>query len=179
MQSNWDKSFDMMLDSEGGFQDDINDSGNHLSDGRRGCTNLGVTQSAWEEYVGHKVSTQDMRNLTPAVVEPFYRRKYWDVCRCNDLPTGVDYLVFDFAVNSGVGRSAKTLQSAVGTTPDGAIGPITLAAVTAYNNPKTLINLFSIAKEEYYRSLNNPIYERGWLNRAEIVRQHAMEMVNS
>jgi lysozyme family protein len=176
MQSNWKQSFDMMLDSEGGFQDDINDSGNHLSDGRRGCTNLGVTQAAWEEYVGHKVSTQDMRNLTPAVVEPFYRRKYWDACRCNDLPTGVDYLVFDFAVNSGVGRSAKTLQSVVGTTPDGAIGPLTLTAVGKYSS-EMLINLFSIAKEEYYRSLNNPHYEQGWLNRVLITRQHAMGMV--
>ena len=178
MQSNFAKAFSLMLQSEGGFSDNPADTGNHLPDGRMGCTNLGVTQTAWEEYVGHKVSTQDMRNLTHALVEPMYRRKFWDACHCNDLPNGVDYLVFDFAVNAGVGRSAKPLQSVVGTTPDGAIGPITLAAVTAYNNPKTLINLFSIAKEEYYRSLNNPIYEHGWLIRSEIVRQHAMGMVN-
>ena len=166
----------MMLDSEGGFQDDINDSGNHLSDGRRGCTNLGVTQAAWEEYVGHKVSTQDMRNLTPAVIEPFYRRKYWDACRCNDLPTGVDYLVFDYSINHGVGGATKALQNTVGATPDGAIGPLTLAAVGKYNS-EMLINLFSIAKEEYYQSLNNPHYEQNWLNRVLITRQHAMGMV--
>jgi lysozyme family protein len=105
-----------------------------------------------------------------------YRRKFWEACSCNNLPPGVDYLVFDFAVNSGVGRSAKTLQSVVGTTPDGAIGPMTLTAVGKYNS-ETLINLFSIAKEEYYRSLNNLTYEQGWLNRVLITRQHAMGMV--
>jgi lysozyme family protein len=177
MKDSWKRSFDLMLDSEGGFQQDPNDSGNHLSDGRLGCTNLGVTQAVWEEYVGHKVSTQDMRNLTPALVEPMYRRKYWEACNCNDLPAGVDYLVFDFAVNAGVGRSIKTLQGAVGAAMDGAIGPLTLAAVNAYNNPTTVINLFSIAKEEWYKSLKNPKYEQGWLNRAKIVHQRALKMV--
>ena len=177
MKDNWKQSFDMMLDSEGGFQDDINDSGNYLSDGRRGCTNLGVTQSAWEEYVGHKVSTQDMRNLTPAVIEPFYRRKYWDACRCNDLPTGVDYLVFDYSINHGVGGATKALQNTVGATPDGAIGPLTLAAINSYP-PAKLIERFTQTKIDYYKSLNNPTYELGWLNRAETVRQHALEMVN-
>ena len=166
-----------MIDSEGGFQDDPRDSGNQLADGRRGCTNLGVTQAVWEEYVGHKVSTQDMRNLTPALVEPMYRRKYWDACRCNDLPNGVDYLVFDFAVNAGVGRSAKTLQSAVGATPDGAIGPMTLAAINSYP-PAELIEKFSQAKEAFYRSLDTfETYGTGWLNRVADVKLKASSMV--
>ena len=177
MKDNWKQSFDMMLDSEGGFQDDINDSGNHLSDGRRGCTNLGVTQAAWEEYVGHKVSTQDMRNLTPAVVEPYYRRKYWDACRCSDMPNGVDYILLDYAINHGVGGATKALQNTVGATPDGAIGPLTLAAINSYP-PAELIEKFTQTKIEYYKSLNNPYYEQGWLNRAKTVHQHAMGMVN-
>lgn len=177
MKENWKHSFDMTIDSEGGFQDDPRDSGNHLADGRKGCTNLGVTQAVWEEYVGHKVSTQDMRNLTPALVEPMYRRKYWDACRCNDLPSGVDYLVFDFAVNAGVGRSAKTLQSAVGATPDGAIGSMTLAAV-AKHSPDELIEKFSQAKEAFYRSLNTfETYGTGWLNRVADVKLKASSMV--
>ena len=177
MKENWKHSFDMMIDSEGGFQDDPRDSGNQLADGRKGSTNLGVTQAVWEEYVGHKVSTQDMRNLTPALVEPMYRRRYWDACRCNDLPNGVDYLVFDFAVNAGVGRSAKTLQSAVGATPDGAIGSMTLAAV-AKHSPDELIEKFSQAKEMFYRSLDTfETYGTGWLNRVADVKLKASSMV--
>jgi lysozyme family protein len=88
----------------------------------------------------------------------------------------VDYLVFDFAVNAGCGRSAKTLQSAVGATPDGAIGPLTLAAVSKFN-PQELVNKFTNEKIAWYKSLNNPTYEQGWLNRAAIVRQRALKMV--
>ena len=174
MQSNFDKSFALMLQSEGGFSDDPRDTGNWLPDGRKGCTNLGVTQRAWEAWLGRVSNEKEMRALTPEIVKPFYKRKYWDACRCDDLPQGVDYLVFDFAVNAGVGRSAKTLQSAVGATMDGAIGPLTLAAV---KNTPDLIDKFSQAKIDFYKSLNNPTFEKGWLNRVEWVKADAKAMV--
>jgi len=178
MQSNWEQSFELMLGSEGGFSDDPRDNGNKLPDGRLGSTMLGVTQYNWENWIGHQVTHEQMKKLTPADVKPFYKKKFWDACRCNDLPDGIDYLVFDFAVNAGVGRSAKTLQSAVGATPDGSIGPLTLAAVNAYNNPETVINLFSIAKEEFYRGLSNfNVYGTGWLNRVAAVKIKATSML--
>lgn len=178
MIDNWEKSFELMLGSEGGFSDDSRDNGNKLPDGRPGSTMLGVTQYNWENWTGHQVTHEQMKKLKPADVKPFYKKKFWDACRCNDLPDGIDYLVFDFAVNAGVGRSAKTLQSAVGATPDGSIGPLTLAAVNAYNNPETVINLFSIAKEEFYRSLDNfDVYGKGWLNRVAAVKIKATSML--
>jgi lysozyme family protein len=175
MNKNWQKSFELMLQSEGGYQDDPHDSGNWLPDGRKGCTNLGVTQTAWEGWLGRVSSEKEMRALTPEIVKPFYNRKYWDACRCDDLPQGVDYLVFDFAVNSGVGRSAKTLQSAVGATPDGAIGPLTLTAVNKYKSTE-LIEVFTKEKIKFYTGLHNPTYEQGWLSRAGQVRTHALAM---
>jgi lysozyme family protein len=57
---------------------------------------------------------------------------------------------------------------------DGAIGPLTLAAV---KNTPDLINKFSQAKIVFYKSLQNPTYEQGWLNRVEIVRADALKMV--
>ena len=88
----------------------------------------------------------------------------------------LDYLVFDFAVNAGVGRSAKTLQSVVGTTQDGAIGPETLKAVGRMN-VRDLIEMFSHAKIEFYKSLHNQYYETGWLNRVATVKTAALSMV--
>ena len=177
MKENWDKSFEMMLESEGGFSDDPRDNGNKLPDGRPGSTMLGVTQYNWENWTGHQVTHEQMKKLKPEDVKPFYKKKFWDACRCNDLPDGIDYLVFDFAVNAGVGRSAKTLQSVVGTTPDGAIGPLTLAAVNKFS-PQELIDGFSEEKEAFYRGLGNfDVYGEGWLNRVAAVKIKATSML--
>ena len=74
-----------------------------------------------------------MRALTPADVAPLYKRKYWDKIKGDDLPNGVDYVVFDAAINSGPGRAAKWLQACVGVEPDGGIGPKTLSAVAGFD----------------------------------------------
>lgn len=167
--SNWKRSFELMLKSEGGFVNHPKDPG--------GMTNLGVTKRVWEEWVGRESNEKEMRSLTPEMVEPLYKRKYWDACKCDDLPEGLDYLVFDFAVNAGPGRSIKILQTAVGTTPDGAIGPKTLAAVRAID-PHELIEKFSVAKTEFYESLPTfPTFGRGWLNRVADVKVKASTML--
>jgi lysozyme family protein len=160
--SNWDNAFKMMLESEGGYVNHPSDPG--------GMTNLGVTKRVWEEWVGRESNEKEMRALTPELVAPLYKRKFWDACKCDDLPTGIDYLVFDFAVNAGPGRSAKILQTAVGVPADGGIGPITLAAVNKVD-PAELVEKFSQAKEDFYRSLNTfETFGKGWLNRVAAVK---------
>ena len=177
MNSNWQKSFELMLQSEGGFCNDQRDSGIHLPDGREGSTMLGVTQYNWENWAGHEVTQDQMKKLTTEDVKPFYKKKFWDVCRCDDMPSGIDYLVFDYAVNAGCGGCAKVLQRAVGVVPDGGIGPLTLAAVNSYI-PAELIEKFSQAKEDFYRSLSNfDVYGKGWLNRVADVKVKAFAML--
>ena len=169
MKENWDKAFKLMLVSEGGYIHHPSDPG--------GRTNLGVTQATWENWVGRKSDEAEMRGLTPEKVEPLYKKKYWDAVRGDELPAGISYLLFDFAVNAGVGRSIKTLQTAVGVTPDGGFGSITMAAVLAVD-PVELIERFSQAKEDFYRSLTTfSTFGTGWLNRVADVKQHANLMV--
>jgi lysozyme family protein len=165
-----------MLQSEGGFTTDPVDPGNRLPDGRAGSTNLGVTQANWEAYVGHPVKWSEMRTLTPEIVAPFYKRKYWDLVRGDELPSPIDYLMFDFAVNGGPGRCIKLMQRAVGVTQDGVFGPKTLAAIKAVPVHK-LIQDFSDVKEHFYRELNNERFERGWLNRVAKVENAAINML--
>jgi len=177
MKKNWKQAFEQMLKSEGGFSDDEHDNGNKLPDGRKGSTMLGVTQYNWEAHVGHQVTHDDMRKLTPADVEPLYKKKYWDAVRADELPSGIDYMVFDMGVNAGPGRSIKLLQTAVGTTPDGALGPITMKAVQAAD-PVELIEKFSFWKEQFYRSLDTfNVYSQGWLNRVADVKLKASSML--
>lgn len=169
MQSNWNNSFKLMLKSEGGFVNHPSDPG--------GMTNLGVTKATWENWVGRESDEAEMRGLTPEKVEPLYKKKYFDAVRGDELPMGLDYLMFDFAVNAGAGRAIKTLQTAVGVTPDGGFGPMTMAAVQAVD-PNELIERFSQAKEDFYRSLTTfATFGKGWLNRVADVKVKASAML--
>jgi len=177
MNSNWKQAFEQMLASEGGFTDDERDDGNKLPDGRKGSTMLGVTQYNWENHIGHQVTHDQMRKLTPADVEPLYKKKYWDAVRADELPSGIDYLVFDMGVNAGPGRSIKLLQSAVGVPADGGLGPVTMKAVLAAD-PVELIDRFSAEKEAFYRGLKTfETYGKGWLNRVAQVKVKANSML--
>jgi len=176
MQNNYDRSFALVLRSEGGFTTDINDSGNKMPDGRAGSTNMGVTQRAWEEYVGHPVTWKDMRALTPDMISPFYKRKYWDACDCDQLPTPLDYMVFDFGVNAGVGRAVKLLQECLAVPVTGQVDKTTI--LVAKEIPiEELIASYSDTKRHYYKMLQNPHYERGWLARVDTVEANAKNML--
>ena len=169
MLSNWSNAFALMLKSEGGFVNHPSDPG--------GMTNLGVTKATWENWVGRESDEAEMRGLTPEKVEPLYKKKYFDAVRGDELPMGLDYLMFDFAVNAGAGRAIKTLQTAVGVTPDGGFGPMTMAAVQAVD-PNELIERFSQAKEDFYRSLTTfATFGKGWLNRVADVKIKASAML--
>ena len=165
MKENWDKAFAEVIKSEGGYVNDPHDHG--------GETNLGVTKKAWAEYLGRAIADGEMRALTVATVQPFYKKMYWDKVHGDDLPAGLDYAVFDFAVNAGTGRAAKFLQQAVGVTADGAIGPGTMGAV-AKADPKHALDQFTSAKEHFYKGLvdKNPDQQKffkGWMNRVSHV----------
>jgi lysozyme family protein len=171
MKDNFDVCLAKLLVHEGGFVNDSRDNG--------GMTNLGVTIRVWEEWVGHPVSEKEMRNLTPLMVKPLYKRKYWDACKCDALVPGVDYCVFDVAVNSGVGRAIKLLQSSVGSTPDGDYGSITNNLVKkAEQDPIALIELYSAKRLEFLESLKSfPIYGEGWSRRVAEVKADSLAMV--
>lgn len=170
MNQNFDKCLSMLLEHEGGFVD-----GNKIGD-PGGLTNMGITKRTYDEFHGTDIDEEGMRQLTKADVEPIYRRNYWDRCRCGDLPSGVDWAVFDWAVNSGTGRAAKALQKAVGATEDGSIGPQTLMAVQNVE-ATNIINRMAINRENFYRSLSTfDTFGRGWLRRNDETREQAIAM---
>ena len=169
MLSNFPASLKLVLKSEGGFVNHPNDPG--------GMTNLGVTRKVWREWVNRDVDEAEMRSLTPELVTPLYKARYWDSCKCDDLPRGVDYAVFDSAVNMGPGRAAKLLQAALGVTADGAIGRATIAAATAAD-PAELLEAFSLGKEAFYQSLPTfATFGKGWMNRVAHVQDAAEGMM--
>lgn len=177
MIQNWDKSFDLVIAHEGGFTNDVRDPGNKLPDGRAGCTMWGCTQANWETYVGRKVTQDDMRKLTKNDVKPLYKKNYWDVVSGDSLPAGLDYAMFDFAINAGAYRAKTLLQKALGVSADGQIGEKTLIAINNTSTP-ALIQKFSDAKTGFYKSLPTyGTYGKGWLTRIASVQKDAISMI--
>jgi len=168
MNRNWDKCFDLVIVNEGGYVDNPADPG--------GATNWGCTKAVWEQYIGHEVSKEDIRNLTKEDVKPLYKRNYWDAIHGDALPSGLDYCLFDCAINSGVGRAAKFIQEIVGVFADGAIGNNTVTAINQMNTV-TMINEFSDKRQAFLESLKNfPVFGKGWTKRVTEVRIKSLEM---
>ena len=168
MKDNFDAALKAILHHEGGYVNHPADPG--------GMTNLGVTKRVWEEWVGHEVDEKAMRNLTPEIVGPMYKVKYWDKIKGDELPTGVDYVVFDAAVNSGSGRAAKWLQACVGVEPDGGIGPKTLAAVNAFDTNQ-LIEDYAKRRLSFLMDLQTwDTFGKGWGRRVAEVQKTGLDM---
>jgi lysozyme family protein len=114
------------------------------------------------------------------MVAPLYKRKYWDACRADELISGLDYCVFDVAVNSGAGRAIKFLQSCVGATPDGGFGSITYALVKKAEEENTagLIAKYSNTRIQFLKSLKTwPTFGKGWERRVNEVEDEALKML--
>ena len=173
MKSSFDGAFNHVMQSEGGYNNDPLDPG--------GETNLGVTKKAWAAYLGRAIQDGEMAALTQSAVKPFYKSQYWDKIRGDDLPKGIDYIVFDFAINAGVRQAILFLQRCVGATADGVIGPATMTKI-AQSNMRMVILGFTNQKELFYRDIaqRKPSQERflkGWLVRASTTEAKAMTML--
>ena len=170
MKENFDKCLEMLLEHEGGYVNNVNDRG--------GMTNLGVTKRVYDEWIGRESTEQEMRDLTPDDVAPIYKKNYWDRVKGDQLPSGVDWCAFDWAVNSGSGRPAKAIQRAVGATQDGAIGNQTLGLV-AEKDPKFIIDYVYTVRQAFYEGLDDyKHFGRGWSRRNTETLHQAMKMVD-
>ena len=166
---NYSKCLELILHHEGGYVNHPKDPG--------GETNLGVTKRVYEEWGG----TKDMVDLTVEDVAPIYEKNYWGRTKCDDLPSGLDLCVFDFAVNAGPGRAAKYLQSMIGTTVDGGIGPNTLRAVGNYVEEVGLqaaIENYQANRQRYYEKLSTfETFGRGWTRRVDETTAEAIALI--
>jgi lysozyme family protein len=173
VEANFDKSLDFVLASEGGSDDDAQDPG--------GRTSRGITQneySAWLKEQGRP--DNDVWSAPQSDIDTMYHDEYWRPW-CDVLPNAVDYMFFDMAVNAGPYRATVLLQQALGVTPDGRIGPITRAAIAkcvgSPSREDMLISRFTALKKQWYLSLHDPHFIKGWLNRCAEVEKNALSML--
>lgn len=160
MKHNYEMCLEWVLVHEGGFVNHPKDPG--------GATNFGITQATYNGWLRRNGKpSASVRDIPKNVVEAIYKRQYWDAVRGDDLPSGLDYAVFDFAVNSGVNRASQFLQRILGVEADGVIGEQTLGAV--YSNKFKIQDLVETLCENrmaFLRKLRHwPTFKNGWTRR--------------
>ncbi|MEL6478123.1 MAG: glycosyl hydrolase 108 family protein [Pseudomonadota bacterium] len=159
------RAFEHVLGSEGGFTDDRQDPGNwtggRIGQGQLKGTNFGISAASYPN--------EDIRGMTQARARQIYHRDYWSRCSCQLLPDGVAYVVFDCAVNHGVGRAIPWLQEAIGTAPDGKIGPHTRQMIGEIGGrADAVVREISAQRTHFYMELDqlNDRFGLGWARRA-------------
>jgi lysozyme family protein len=94
MESDFRQAMDFVFRWEGGYGNDPNDPG--------GETHFGISKRAYPHL--------DIKNLTKEEAEAIYHEDYWNKAKCPELSYPLDMVVFDTAVNLGVGRALGFLQ---------------------------------------------------------------------
>lgn len=133
MQSNFAASMDEVLREEGGYVDHSKDPG--------GATNMGITIGTLGDYRGRKVTKSEVKALTKTEAVSIYRQRYARPTGYDALPSGLDHVTLDPAINSGPSRGVKWLQGALGlsgSARDGRMGPQTLGRANGADVPKTI-----------------------------------------
>ncbi len=164
MNNSFEPAMRAVLEWEGGYVDNPDDPG--------GKTKYGISKKAHPDV--------DMRKLTKDKARKIYRADYWTPAGCDELPAGLDLIVFDAAVNCRVDRAIRFLQHGVGTKVDGIWGPNTRnAAQTA--DPKQALREIVARRGEYYGSLTDLFedFGLGWMRRLSDMHQRALELIKT
>src|SRR4029079_11100914 len=129
--STYDEALRRLLVHEGGYSNHPSDPG--------GPTNFGITLADYRRYIKPDATAADLRTMSVDQAKAIYRKRYWDAQRCDELPAGVDYSIFDYGVNSGVGRSGKVLRRVVGLSNNTHVVTDEVLHAIAKRDPKTLV----------------------------------------
>jgi lysozyme family protein len=172
---NYPALFDRALGHEGGYTNDRRDPGNWTG-GKVGVGKLLGTKFG---IAANTFPNLDIKNLTAAQARKIYQDLYWDKVRGDELPVGIDWAVFDYAINSGPFRAIIGLQRALGVADDGKLGPVTLEAIRKAN-PRKVVNALCDERLKLMKSLKHWLtYKNGWGRRVSEVRAAALSMTDA
>lgn len=167
--STYDAALARLLAHEGGYSNHPSDPG--------GPTNFGITIIDYRKYVKPGARAADVKAMKVEEAKRIYRAKYWDSQRCDELPAGVDYAVFDYGVNSGIGRSGKVLRRVL-ELPDttSAVNDAVIAAARKAD-AKAIVNAICDERLRFLRSLKTwRVFGKGWGRRVAEVRAAALAL---
>jgi len=158
---NFDAALKHIFLFEGGLVDHPRDPG--------GITKYGISLRAYPE-----LGADGIRKLTKKDAAKIYKRDYWDATQCGRLPAGLRLMVFDCAVNQGVGYAIRALQTSVSARADGVIGPKTLAAIKATDVKRAVHRMSMNRFLRYQRNPNWKVFGEGWMSRLLSVTMYTL-----
>lgn len=169
--SNFKPLAQQLLKIEGGVAD------RPLSEDPGGLTNKGVTQVVYDRWRTLKgLPTRTVRKITVGEALEIAKTEYWDTVRGDDLPSGVDFAVFDFAFNSGPVQAVKDLQRVLGAKVDGSVGAETLTLLSQTSQAKVIGGLCD-RRLAFMRKLKNwNANKNGWTARVAHVRAQSLAL---
>lgn len=170
MQQNYDAALKRVLAHEGGYCNDKDDPG--------GPTNYGITIFDARMYWKRDADADDVKAMPRDVACRIYKSKYWDAMRCDELPSGIDYAVMDFGVNSGVPRSLKYLEAIAGVPVDGKPDDVLIRTIA--NMPaKAIITELCDKRLAFLKGLKTwETFGNGWGRRVREVKEAALKMAD-
>lgn len=170
--SSYNAALTRLLKDEGGYTDHPSDPG--------GPTNYGITLADARRYWKGNATAEDVRALPESVARKIYRENYWNALRCDELPAGVDYAVFDYGVNSGVGRAGKVLRRILKLPDRTSIVSDDVVAAVKEQGAREVIAAICSERLAFLKSLKTfPVFGRGWTARVNGVRIAALAMAEN
>ena len=170
--ASYEAALTRLLKDEGGYGDHPSDPG--------GPTNFGITLADARRYWKAGATAADMRAMPQSVARDIYRAHYWNTLRCDELPAGVDYAVFDYGVNSGVGRAGKVLRRMLKLSDRTSVVSDDVIAAVAKAVAGDLVIAICAERLAFLQSLKTfSVFGRGWTARVNGVRAAALAMAHS
>jgi len=168
--ANFDRCLKLVLQHEGGNDDDPQDPG--------GRTSRGITQREYNAFKkGNGSPTQDVWTAPDDEINTIYKTQYWQPWG-DQLPSGADYLYFDMNVNMGPAQATKLFQRSLGVSADGHMGIVTVEKIQDCTDLAGLIKSVSNRRRDFYKSLSTfSRFGRGWMRRTDEVERDATKMV--
>jgi lysozyme family protein len=167
--STYDEALRRLLAHEGGYTNHPSDPG--------GPTKFGITIHDYRKYIKPNATAADVRAMMVDQAKAIYRAKYWNAQRCDELPAGVDYSVFDYGVNSGIGRSGKVLRRIVGLPDSTHVVTDEVLRAVARRDPKALVGAINDERLAFLKRLKTwPVFGKGWELRVAEVRAVSLRM---
>lgn len=165
MKENFEKAYARVLVYEGGKADNPADPG--------GRTYRGITQRTYDrKRISLRQTKRDVWLASDDEIRLIYKEDYWDRIGGDFLPAGVDFVLFDCAVNSGIAQSAKWAQRAAGAPVDGDFGPTTRQKIDENEDNDLLIADILSRRLAMMKSLKTwKSFGKGWSARVANVQK--------